>query len=108
MIPTIDVTADQRKLILDLLDKYLPNVMVWVYGSRVKGTTRAHSDLDMVVFTSQGQKTGVADLKEAFEESNLPFRVDLFCWDEVPERFRETIQKEHVILVGAQSQLAQN
>lgn len=108
MIPNIDVTADQRRLILDLLEKYLPNVMVWVYGSRVKGTTRKHSDLDMVVFTSQGQKMHVADLKEALEESNLPFRVDLFCWDEVPERFREAIQKEHVVLVGAQSQLTQN
>ena len=76
--------------------------MVWVYGSRIKGTTRAQSDLDMVVFTAHGQETPVSNLKEALEESNLPFRLDLFSWGEVPENFRDTIQKEHVVLVDAQ------
>ena len=96
----IDITSDQRELILGLLEDYLPNVTVWIYGSRIKGTTRAQSDLDMVVFTVHGQEAHVSNLKEAFEESNLPFRVDLFRWDEVPENFRATIQKEHVVLIG--------
>lgn len=99
---SIDITADQRKLILDLIENCLPNVTVWDYGSRIKGTTRAQSDLDMVAFTTHGQETHVANLKEALEESNLPFRVDLFRWDEVPENFRDTIQKDHVVLVNAQ------
>lgn len=100
---SIDITADQRKIILNLIAHHLPNVTVWVYGSRVKGTTRTQSDLDMVVLTTaHGQETHVSNLKEALEESNLPFRVDLFRWDEVPENFRDTIQKDHVVLVDAQ------
>lgn len=99
---SIDITTDQRKMILGLLAHHLPNVTVWTYGSRIKGKTRAQSYLDMVVFTAHGQETHVANLKEALEESNLPFRVDLFRWDEVPENFRDTIQKEHIVLVDAQ------
>ncbi len=94
----IDITGDQRKTILGLLKMYLPNVTVWAYGSRVKWTARPQSDLDMVAFASLDQKRQVSDLVEAFEESTLPFRVDLFVWDEVPEQFRGNIESEHVTL----------
>ena len=95
----IDITAEQRKTVLALLARHLPNTTAWVYGSRVKWTSRPESDLDLVVFAKPEQERRVSDLREAFEESNLPFRVDLFVWDEVPEQFRKTIEAEHVVLV---------
>ena len=49
------------------------------------------SDLDLVVFATPKQCRRVGDLREAFEESDLPFRVDLFVWDEIPENFRERV-----------------
>ena len=96
----IDVTADQRKTLLALLERYLPNTETWVYGSRVKWTSRPQSDLDLVVFATPEQEGQVSDLREAFEESNLPFRVDLFVWDAVPEKFRKHIKCDHVMLVA--------
>ena len=95
----IDITADQRKTVLALLARYLPNTTTWVYGSRANWTSRPQSDLDMVVFAMPEQNDRVAELREAFEESNLPFRVDLFVWDTVPEQFRKRIEEEHVVLV---------
>ena len=90
--PAIDITAEQLKTVLSLLKKHLTNTTVWVYGSRAKWTARPQSDLDMVVFATPEQNSQVFDLREAFEESNLPFRVDLFVWDDVPERFRKRIE----------------
>ena len=95
----IDITAEQRKTVLALLARHLPNTTAWVYGSRVKWTARPESDLDLVVFATPEQARRVSDLREAFEESNLPFRMDLFVWDTVPEQFRKTIEAEHVVLV---------
>ena len=95
----IDITAEQRKTVLALLARHLPNTMAWVYGSRVKWAARPESDLDLVVFAKPEQERRVSDLREAFEESNLAFRVDLFVWDEVPEQFRKHIEAEHVVLV---------
>ena len=95
----IDITAEQRKTVLALLARHLPNTTAWVYGSRVKWTSRPESDLDLVVFAKPEQERRVSDLREAFEESNLPFRVDLFVWDDVPEQFRKHIEAEHVVLV---------
>lgn len=96
---TIDITPKHKKLIIELLQRYLPNTPVWVYGSRVKGTARPQSDLDMVVFAMPAQRLEVSNLKEALEESNLPFRVDLFVWDEVPEEFRKNIEADRIVLV---------
>ena len=95
--PAIDITTEQRKTVLSLLEKHLPNTTVWVYGSRVKWTAHPQSDLDMVVFATPEQNSQVFDLREALEESNLPFRVDLFVWDDVPERFRKHIKQDYVV-----------
>ena len=95
----IDITTEQRKTLLTLLERHLPDTTAWVYGSRVKWTARPESDLDMVVFTTAAQERRVSDLKDAFEESSLPFRVDLFVWDEIPKQFHERIEAEHVVLV---------
>ena len=95
----IDITSEQRKTVLALLARHLPNTTAWVYGSRVKWTSSPKSDLDLVVFATPEQAGRVSDLREAFEESNLPFRVDVFVWDDVPEQFRNTIKAEHVVLV---------
>ena len=101
MSQAIDITAEQRETVRSLLAKHLPNTKVWAYGSRVRWTSRPESDLDMAVFATPEQERAVSDLREAFEESNLTFRVDLFVWDEVPEGYREQIEREHVVLQSA-------
>ena len=99
MTPAIDVTAEQRRTILALLNRHLPDTAAWVCGIRVKGVSRPASDLDLVVFSRPEQSAQVAELREAFEESDLPFRVDLFVWDEVPESSRKRIEASHMVLV---------
>ena len=98
---SIDITTEDLKTVLALLQRHLPDTAAWVYGSRVKWTSTPKSDLDLVVFATPEQRPQVGDLREAFEESNLPFRVDLFVWDEVPYSFRRQIEAEHVALVPA-------
>ena len=89
----IDITCTQRKILVSLLSQHLPNTDAWIYRSRVSGTSRPQSDLDIVVFLSPQQSQDVSILREAFEDSNLPFRVDLFVWDDIPENFRAQIKE---------------
>jgi type I restriction enzyme S subunit len=96
---TIDITPAQRKELLGLLSRHLPGTAVWAFGSRVKWTSRPDSDLDLVAFSASQQQDHIAALKEALEESSLPFRVDLLVWDDIPESFRENIQRAYVVLV---------
>ena len=100
LAPAIDLTADQRRIVLSLLRRHLPNTVVWAYGSRVKWTSGPASDLDLVAFATPAQSPRIAELREAFDESALPFSVDLFVWDDVPKDFRKRIDAEHVVLAG--------
>ncbi len=104
MTPAIDITAEQRRTVLALLDRHLPDTAAWACGSRVKGTSRPTSDLDLVVFAGPEQSDQVAELREAFGESNLPFRVDLFVWDGMPESSKRRIKAKYAVLVEREGQ----
>ena len=101
--PAIDLTADQRRTVLGLLNRHLPNTTVWAYGSRVKWTSHPASDLDLVAFAKPEQGPRLAELREAFDDSFLPFRVDLFVWDDVPKDFRKRIEADHMVLAGGRA-----
>ncbi len=96
---TLRLNEEHGALVRELISDHLPGVEVWAYGSRVTGTARPWSDLDLVVFAQPEQQRAVAELREAFEESDLPFRVDLFVWGDIPESFRDNIRKRHLVLV---------
>ena len=103
--PAIDLTADQRRTVLALLNHHLPNTTVWAYGSRVKWTSHPASNLDLVAFAKPEQAARLAELREVFDESSLPFSVDLFVWNDVPKDFRKRIEAEHVVLVKEEKRM---
>ena len=98
MTTVMEIMPDHRKILLTLLHRFIPGVAVWAYGSRVKGTSRPYSDLDLVVFTTPEQYHLVTELKEALDESNIPFLVELLIWDKLPEEFHHIIAAQHVVL----------
>ena len=99
----IDLMPEQQRTVVALLGRYLPDTKVWAYGSRVKWTSNPQSDLDLAVFTAPKQRRQVSALREAFDESSLPFSVDLHVWDSLPKNFKQIIEKEHVPLMEKNS-----
>jgi uncharacterized protein len=63
-----------------------------------EGCDRAGGSLDC---QQRQQQAAVADLQEAFDESDLPFRVDLLVWHELPERFHQTIAADYAVVQQA-------
>lgn len=94
----IDIAPKDLKIIKDLLNQYLPNTLVWAFGSRVKFTAKPTSDLDLVAFIPKEQELKLSLLKEALEESSLPFRIDLHNWHELPETFHKKIENSFVVV----------
>lgn len=80
-----------------ILRKHLPSsCKVWIFGSRAKGLARRFSDLDLAIDANQTplpQKT-MALLLDDFEESDLPYKVDIIDWNCISNDFRLIIQKE--------------
>ena len=72
---------------------------VWVFGSRATGRTRRFSDLDLLVETlSPLDWAQQAALQEAFEASDLPFRVDVVERHAVAEGMRARVEAEMLAL----------
>ena len=96
----IDVNPRDREILFSLLAQYLPDTPVWAFGSRVTGSSKPWSDLDLVVFSGTEQKYRLSLLKEALEESNLSFRTQLLEWDYLPENFKTNIEASHAVLTN--------
>jgi uncharacterized protein len=69
------------------------NVTAQVFGSRAKHTAKPLSDLDLCLKDSY-DKSRVRKLQDAFEESDLPFKVDVVVWSELSEEFKNHIEPD--------------
>lgn len=94
-----DIRPDHLKIVLEILNRVIPDREVWVFGSRAKGTARDTSDLDLAIIgkTPLDFRT-LATLRDFFSESNIPYKVDVVDWTTISETFREIIRKDKVVV----------
>jgi len=100
-MPQLNLNADYLTQVKTILKKYAPELEVWVYGSRINNHCHEASDLDLVIRNPENlQKTtnNLAQLKQAFIDSNLPILVDLMDWASLPDSYREEIEKHHLVI----------
>ena len=97
----IDIGPADLETIRRILCEHTPGLEVRVFGSRVSWTARETSDLDLALMTDEPLTVArVADLRAAFTESDLPFRVDIVDWASTSESFRKAIERDHVVLAA--------
>lgn len=91
----IYVEERHLKMIKDILSAY--SYTFYVYGSRAKGTHRPTSDLD-ICFIEPIPFNVQAHIDEDFEESDLPFVVDVSDFNLMTQEFQDLIRKDLVLL----------
>ena len=102
MSDRLHLSPRHQRLLVELVRKHLPNVEVWVYGSRVNGRSHDGSDLDLALRGPGLEKIPhelLMDFEEAVRESTIPFLVEARDWARLPERFHREIEREYVVLV---------
>ena len=84
-------------LIKNILQNWLSNYEVWAFGSRVhKLGLKPFSDLDLVIITKKPLDMSYHGMiEEAFNESDLPFRVDIVDWSLLSDSFKKIIINEY-------------
>lgn len=102
---TLDLAPHYLQTILQILQQHLPNQSnVWVFGSRVTGTAKKFSDIDLLIDAAEPLSLGLmARLAYDFEESDLPYKVDLVDWTAIDESFRNRIVADRVLIYPEQS-----
>jgi predicted nucleotidyltransferase len=95
----IHVTEAELEIILKILENHAPQGEVWAFGSRRKGTHGKRSDLDLAVVGDGRQTLSViGNLKDAFEDSTLPYRVDVLDYHAALPSFRKIIDASHEVI----------
>ena len=93
------VSPRHLETIKRILAEYVPGCEVRAFGSRVMGTPKEHSDFDLAVVAGERmERRAKMLLREAFEESDLPFRVDVIDYNAVSDQFRAIIDAKYDIL----------
>lgn len=88
MTDQIDITPEERAIVLRILNEIVPDREVQAFGSRVTGKTKPFSDLDLSIMGDQPLPLETrARLEEAFSESDLPWKVDVLDWALMDEGF---------------------
>ena len=89
------------KIILNIIKKYAKNCEVLVFGSRLKGTNKAFSDLDLAFICSEKlDLKKISRLKLKFEESDLPYRVDIVDYNVTSSEFKKIIDDKNEKIYG--------
>jgi predicted nucleotidyltransferase len=95
----IDLADDHLETVKRILKEHVPDCEVRAFGSRVKGCAKPYSDLDLAVMGGTPLDFDTLRLlEEAFETSDLPFRVDVLDWHAISDSFRRVIEQNYLVL----------
>ena len=93
------LTSDQRGIVESIVAARLPHREVRVFGSRARGPIKRHSDLDLLVLgMSRLDLSTRAELNDDFDESDLPFRVDVVDANAIDPSFLARVLPGSVLL----------
>ena len=98
MTAKIDISPEQLAIVQRILKDHLPlGTLAWAFGSRVTWTAKPFSDLDIALEGAAPLAPDVLiDLEEAFDSSNLPWKVDVIDLNAVSPEFRTIVERQRV------------
>ncbi|MCC7163593.1 MAG: restriction endonuclease subunit S [Anaerolineae bacterium] len=89
----IDVSPHDLETIKRILAARVPDFEARAYGSRYRWTAKEYSDLDLAIVGERPPTPiEMANLRADFEDSDLPFRVDVLDWQTISPEYRRVIE----------------
>lgn len=102
MTHTLDISPHHLQCVKDILRHYIPdNTEIWVFGSRITDKAKPFSDLDIAIACADHRpltQTELLDLEEAFNESPLPWKVDIVDMHQITKTFYDIINQNKILL----------
>ena len=95
-MPELLLEDRYRAMVLDILAGQAIDAELWAFGSRTAGGAHAGSDLDLVLRNPREPEKplpGMAAIRAAFSESDIPIIVDVHDWARLPPSFRREIER---------------
>jgi uncharacterized protein len=102
----IAISERHLRCLLEEIEQHIPRATVWAFGSRINGSHRPASDLDLAVLCDkETARKDLPRLNEALIESDLPFKVQILDFDRLPGNMQAAIKEKHVVLYQPQEEI---
>jgi len=92
----IQISDKEMEIIMNIIKKYAGDCEVLIFGSKLKGTRKKFADLDLAFKCEGGlglKKSGI--LEDEFDESDLPYRVDIVDYNKTSKEFQKIIDRNN-------------
>ena len=100
---------DKHRALLESILSLFPEIAeARAFGSRVNGTTHEGSDLDLLVSANENSRIDLPRLSAAFQESYLPFKVDVFDRSYLPKNMLMNILEENEVVYEKKESIGEN
>ncbi len=95
----IKLSEKELEIVVNILKKHTSSFEILVFGSRYNGNVHDHSDLDLAIKGPHKiDILYIADIRDEFQNSDLPFRVDIVDFNSISPEFQAVILKNSVSL----------
>lgn len=96
----INLEPDELQRLKTILQKYIPDYTVYLFGSRVTPNIKPYSDIDLAIMSQISiPSMTMALLKNELAESDLPYKVDLVDWASTDESFKAIIMQQYEVIM---------
>ncbi len=94
----MNIKKSHQEKLLSIIQTYLPQCKVWLFGSRATGKQRVGSDIDLAL--DNGAKIPwetITKILVDIDETTIPMKVDIVDLHAVDEDFKERVLKEGIL-----------
>ena len=92
----IDLEEKYIEFVKNIISRYLKEYKLYLFGSRVKGTARKFSDIDLAIQSKYMTRQIKDKLQVEFENSTLPYEVDIVDLNNILDDFKMLIKDSMV------------
>ncbi len=87
-----------KKIILEIINKYIPECKIYLFGSRARKTHSPGSDIDIAINCEKKiQTSNLSQIKEDIEESIIPYFVDVVDMHAITNEMKKQIKNDGIL-----------
>ena len=90
----IDLEQKYIEFIKETVSSMLHNYKLYIFGSRVKNRAKKYSDIDLAIDSQELTPQTKSKLEATFDNSTLPYEVDIINLNDIDNKFKDLIQKD--------------
>lgn len=90
----IDLEKRYIDFIKNTISSMIHNYKLYVFGSRAKNRAKKYSDIDLAIDSQELTPQIKTKLEFTFENSTLPYEVDIINLNDIDNKFKDLIQKD--------------